>query len=559
MASRSECRRPVFKFVSPPPEDFVCSICTEVLFDPVEISVPDCEHLYCRPCITEWISTNPKCPECQRLATTSSLKEPNRRIRSFLDSLQVYCPLKGCSAKVKAEELERHIEKCKSSSTICTRGCDQEIRINDLQKHDCLDTLKTLLVIEVAKNLSLQEEKLQKNNSVIQDLERQNCSLKKEVKDTLAAVELKQSEINILKSQLRERDSLVEQLRNKITDLNNRCKEHEAKLARDGQRQEAVTQGLHQQVQTPSVRNELPSDVAHGAAAATPQPGTSSATAEDELQWSPSEDGIFQFSCQLEVNSNLQSGGEVWSPVLRKDGFTWRVVAKKTSGGYLGLFLLCQKADQMLQVAWKVGFEISLLRRGWPKWRTFRQYAEMFTSSSPVHGFPEFCNFNKRSSFTVDLLQIEVVVFTWSFLWKLPNELQTSPIDQTYVFKRVSSMEGNDETYSPRLDCLFREWKLRLKKIQGNPYQGSIAIVAQSDAENDWLDGAQITLTLKAKDSQCYFDSVWDFDFEDGDNCLVGKFDDWDEFENKFMDANGTVKVEVRVVLGDYSDSDSDD
>ena len=34
-------------------EEFICSICTEILENPVEIK--DCEHIFCDECIRPWI------------------------------------------------------------------------------------------------------------------------------------------------------------------------------------------------------------------------------------------------------------------------------------------------------------------------------------------------------------------------------------------------------------------------------------------------------------------------------------------------------------------------
>ncbi|CAG0888631.1 unnamed protein product [Cyprideis torosa] len=334
--------------------------------------------------------------QLRRSVTTSSLKEPNRRLRGFLDSLQVYCPVEGCSVKIKAEELERHVEKCKNSRWIrCTKGCDQLIKLSDLKNHDCLDTLKTLLKFEIARTLSIQGqgEKSQKgscSSSVIQDLQRQNVSLK----DALA---LKETEINNLKSQLRGNESLIEQQQNTIRDLTNRCKELEV------QRQATVIQGLPQQLQTLSLKNEVAVAGPSGAPVAASQPGSSAPSAERELQWSPCGDG-FKFICQLKVNSDLEIGEEVWSPVLRKDGF----------------------------------------------------------------------------------------------LPSLPKELEIVPNAETFAFAGVPFMEENDEMYSPPLDCLWRQWKLRLKRGQGES-GGYVALVAQPDAQNDWLKNSHIILTLKAQ------------------------------------------------------------
>lgn len=50
------------RFIYSPPDEFDCIICSEVVMDPLECG--SCGKLFCKICITDWISKNPvtKCP-----------------------------------------------------------------------------------------------------------------------------------------------------------------------------------------------------------------------------------------------------------------------------------------------------------------------------------------------------------------------------------------------------------------------------------------------------------------------------------------------------------------
>ena len=41
-------------------EELLCPICSGVLLDPV--AAPECEHAFCQPCISQWLTRRPTCP-----------------------------------------------------------------------------------------------------------------------------------------------------------------------------------------------------------------------------------------------------------------------------------------------------------------------------------------------------------------------------------------------------------------------------------------------------------------------------------------------------------------
>lgn len=49
----------VTRFVGETSEELICSICSEILEDPL---TTECEHLFCRRCIADWLRDNRTCP-----------------------------------------------------------------------------------------------------------------------------------------------------------------------------------------------------------------------------------------------------------------------------------------------------------------------------------------------------------------------------------------------------------------------------------------------------------------------------------------------------------------
>ncbi|XP_075774226.1 zinc finger protein RFP-like isoform X2 [Pelodiscus sinensis] len=66
-------------------DEVTCSICLEYFNDPVAL---DCDHSFCRACITQcWggLTADVSCPQCRRAFAQGNLR-PNRQLRSFVDA-----------------------------------------------------------------------------------------------------------------------------------------------------------------------------------------------------------------------------------------------------------------------------------------------------------------------------------------------------------------------------------------------------------------------------------------------------------------------------------------
>ena len=91
-------------------DEFICSICTDVVQAPVQTP---CQHLFCEECITRWINEGHRtCPEDRQELTINALQEPSRLSQQFLNKLIVRCKnhSDGCHLMTTYEHLPHLIE-----------------------------------------------------------------------------------------------------------------------------------------------------------------------------------------------------------------------------------------------------------------------------------------------------------------------------------------------------------------------------------------------------------------------------------------------------------------
>ena len=121
-----------YKFVDEVSEDLVCSICTNVLREPVQIEC--CGQLFCEECLQRWIQTQKACPFCWDIQL-KYIKD--RRMKRMIDNCRIYCSnrSKGCEAISILSERYVHREACLFVEVPCTNGCGVSILKKELQNH----------------------------------------------------------------------------------------------------------------------------------------------------------------------------------------------------------------------------------------------------------------------------------------------------------------------------------------------------------------------------------------------------------------------------------------
>ena len=127
----------------------ICTICTDVIEDPVETP---CQHCFCKECITRWLQGGKtSCPIDREKLTLAALKSPHRSTIQLLNKLIIRCKnyAQGCPLMARLENMskliEHEVDGCRVVSSNLLIDAQTEIR-----------TLKSKIT-ELEEELSLQK------------------------------------------------------------------------------------------------------------------------------------------------------------------------------------------------------------------------------------------------------------------------------------------------------------------------------------------------------------------------------------------------------------------
>ncbi|CAG0900487.1 unnamed protein product [Cyprideis torosa] len=514
---KSIIRRPQYNFASPPPPEFTCSICTELLFDPVEISI--CDHLFCRPCVTDWLKRSRTCPECRIHITEASLKEPNRSLRNFLANLRVHCPEEFCDDIVTIEQLEEHVKTCSTVRIPCQKGCEQLLLKSERKNHDCLQKLKELLnplnekyeriektIQEKDTTIKEQELLIKDQAKTISEQEKTIKDLERNVKNQEVLMKLRQTTIsNFQESNTRliqEKKSMVarviglneEQLKlqKQNTDLLQEVNRKEQAMLNLNAEKSKLQEGAANEIQALKEALELekkkqPERV----------PKASKFTETDETLEKKS---VFSFETRLRYDMGV--GVQISSSPFEFQGFSWKIIVGRTKS-HLSLFLSSDPTrnySRNTPKAWKVAsFHLRLQREGWTQPRTITQYGEVFTMPSRIKGFQNFCKWNRTRGFEEEIIQVELMIYEVSVPVNpapfLVRRSRTLPVAFGYRFYDVKQMRIHDEAYSNTFIIEGHPWRLMITKAGGN--LEAYLVCAEEKAIPAWTEGCSFSFELR--------------------------------------------------------------
>lgn len=139
-------------------EEFICSICHDVLADPVFIST--CEHMFCGDCIRQWMRNSHMCPVDRGQIQSSHLHPPLRSFRDLLGKLKIQCDFVklGCSEVLKLENLKDHCGNCSFNPNVkrdCPSGCGAALTRKEKETHNCIEYLKAKCSAMAAKDSTI--------------------------------------------------------------------------------------------------------------------------------------------------------------------------------------------------------------------------------------------------------------------------------------------------------------------------------------------------------------------------------------------------------------------
>ncbi|XP_035749727.1 RING finger protein 151 isoform X1 [Egretta garzetta] len=109
------------RFVGYVNEGLLCSICRDVLEDPLQAP---CEHAFCTTCIHGWLVHHSNCPEDRQMIDVSLLRPLYRYMKNDLNRLQLHCKNReyGCEMVCSLESIDRHERECEYSQIPCSNA-----------------------------------------------------------------------------------------------------------------------------------------------------------------------------------------------------------------------------------------------------------------------------------------------------------------------------------------------------------------------------------------------------------------------------------------------------
>lgn len=118
--------------------DCICSICAEVVRDPVAV---ECGHTFCTSCIKLALNSNPRCPSCMKSVSPGTT--PVFCLKKYIDTFTIRCPEKSsdnplaiCKWKGTIESFRQHEKDCEYSSLPfnCLQ-CRESVPRKSVEKH----------------------------------------------------------------------------------------------------------------------------------------------------------------------------------------------------------------------------------------------------------------------------------------------------------------------------------------------------------------------------------------------------------------------------------------
>ncbi len=167
------------RFTTTVNQNFICSICFNVLKDPV--LCPRNHHCFCRGCITKHLENSQRCPTCADELTVETLAEPQRMVKDILNELNIRCIYKsrGCQEILQLQHIDQHEATCGFTSAVCTnQGCGATLNQRDLIHHES----------EVCEFRKLKCHSCGEMTKTLADMEKRMADMEKNMDGKLEAV-----------------------------------------------------------------------------------------------------------------------------------------------------------------------------------------------------------------------------------------------------------------------------------------------------------------------------------------------------------------------------------
>ena len=189
------------RFATSVDRNFICSICFNVLKDPV--LCPRNHHCFCRGCITKHLENYRRCPTCADELTVQTLVEPQRMVKQLLNELKIHCVYidKGCQEIVQLQHLDQHEATCGFTPAVCTnQGCGATVNQRDLIHHESevceFRKLKCHSCGEMTKTLTDMDTKMKNIQTSMANMDTRIANVEKNIQKITADMDGKFEAVN---------------------------------------------------------------------------------------------------------------------------------------------------------------------------------------------------------------------------------------------------------------------------------------------------------------------------------------------------------------------------
>ena len=173
------------RFTATVDEEFRCPICRDIVDEPITCQ---CEHVFCKECIEEWIAREPSCPVDRSALKVHHLVGVSRIYKTFYSKLSLKCEFEssGCETVCGVNAVKEHQNKCEFNPNVkseCNNGCKAMITKAESLTHNCVQYLMAII---------------NEKSDQIRKMAERETEYKRKLLDFQVTIKTKNSEINHL-------------------------------------------------------------------------------------------------------------------------------------------------------------------------------------------------------------------------------------------------------------------------------------------------------------------------------------------------------------------------
>lgn len=189
-------------YVSPPPENLECAVCTAVVMQEPHMIKGGCAHSFCRECLVKCLQRKRECPKCKQpamgqprmesliirntdmcgIAAAQKIRCPNG-VRSLSNGSTGWCAdAAGCQSELVVQDLEQHLQTCEYHIVACSgasHGCTWKAQRRGVAEHES-SCVFVKLDAHFKKTMALEEKvaSLTRNAKLAQEQQRQRAIMR---------------------------------------------------------------------------------------------------------------------------------------------------------------------------------------------------------------------------------------------------------------------------------------------------------------------------------------------------------------------------------------------